>query len=235
MLEISIYDHTLPNVILQFTVGPQSSYTSFSSTPSSPSSTFMPATPTNHTPYMSTTPTSHTPIASPHFHHAIAPTDTIRDLLARDSAQQQDGLCSTGQVVESMSEPMSRGSVTRGVKRKMCEETEEVTVLETSSSSSSTSPPSSKRPAKSGGGRKKLSTVVKKERKREQNKNAALRYRQKKKDEKLEIDQQQQELEERNSLLRATLRGLEAEVSYLKRLWSEVASAKKERAQMALQ
>ena len=86
-------------------------------------------------------------------------------------------------------------------------------------------PEPAKRPAKSTG-RKRISVSVKKERKREQNKTAALRYRQKKKEEKMEYDQQQQELEEKNAQLKTTLKGLEAEVSYLKRLWTEVERAK---------
>lgn len=94
--------------------------------------------------------------------------------------------------------------------------------------------PSSKRPAiakGAGGSRKKVSASVKKERKREQNKTAALRYRQKKKEEKNEFDQQQMQLEEKNAELRSTLQGLEAEVNYLKRLWSEVEQAKRSRCQ----
>ena len=74
-----------------------------------------------------------------------------------------------------------------------------------------------------------MNASVKKERKREQNKSAALRYRQKKKEEKLEIDVQQQILEVKNSELKQTLKGLEAELGYLKRLWAEMQEAKKRR------
>ena len=71
---------------------------------------------------------------------------------------------------------------------------------------------------------------MKKERKREQNKTAALRYRMKKKNERGDFESQQKELEERNRELRSTVSGIEAEIRYLKRLWTEVQQAKTERA-----
>lgn len=79
--------------------------------------------------------------------------------------------------------------------------------------------------------RKRVTFTAKKERKRDQNKSAALRYRLKKKEEKMESEVQLQELEERNEGLRQTLQGLEAEISYLKRLWSEVDQAKRGKCQ----
>jgi hypothetical protein len=85
---------------------------------------------------------------------------------------------------------------------------------------SETAPPA-KKPAK-GGRKRRVSAGVKKERKREQNKSAALRYRQKKKGEKIDVDFQQRDLEERNASLKATLRSLEAEVTYLTKFWTEL-------------
>ena len=87
--------------------------------------------------------------------------------------------------------------------------------------------PAAKKVKAASRSRKRVKPSVKKERKREQNKTAALRYRQKKKEEKVEFDTQQSQLEDRNEMLKDTLRGLEAEVNYLKHFWAEVQHAKK--------
>lgn len=95
------------------------------------------------------------------------------------------------------------------------------------SAPSSSAEPVAKKVKAAPRSRKRVKLSVKKERKREQNKTAALRYRQKKKEEKIEFEAQQLQLEERNEMLKDTLRGLEAEVNYLKHFWAEVQHAKK--------
>lgn len=189
-----------------------SSYTPLSSTPSSPAS------------YTSTTPTSYltnyTPVSSPlsipspYSAQSFTPSDTIRDLLAQDpSLQHANNPC----ISSDTSKLTPRGD-NNPLKRKSGDI--DVMVLETSI----------KRPAVTKcSSRRKVSATVKKERKRDQNKTAALRYRQKKKEERSDVGQQEQELKERNSELRSTLKGLEVEVGYLKRLWSEMELAKRAR------
>ncbi len=74
--------------------------------------------------------------------------------------------------------------------------------------------------------KRRLSLSAKKERKREQNKTAALRYRQKKKGEKNGCFSKVDDLEAKNEALRKTVNTIEAEINYLKKLWSEVNAAK---------
>ena len=76
------------------------------------------------------------------------------------------------------------------------------------------------------GSKRRLSQPQKKERKRAQNKTAALRYRQRKKDEKYGCSTQLEKLEEKNSELKQKVSSMTAEVEYLKKLWSEVSTAK---------
>lgn len=151
------------------------------------------------------------PASSPHppaslALHPITPSDTIRDLLAWDNTSMCEPLSQdNSQIVQQVN-----------LQKRKCHLFE-----------SALGEPSNKRAAKATGHRKRVSIGTKKERKREQNKTAALRYRQKKKGEKVDFDQQQRELEEKNLALRSTLSSMEAEISYLTRLWSEVEHAKR--------
>lgn len=64
-------------------------------------------------------------------------------------------------------------------------------------------------------------------RKKEQNKTAASRYRQKKKAEKSTIEEEAEELQERNRELKGQVNGITKEIRYLKGLMKEVLQAKK--------
>lgn len=155
------------------------------------------------------------PASSPHppaslALHPITPSDTIRDLLARDNTS----MCESTPLFSSQDNSQIVQQV--NLQKRKCHVSE-----------SALGEPSNKRAAKATGRRKRVSIGTKKERKREQNKTAALRYRQKKKGEKVDFDQQQRELEEKNLALRSTLSSMEAEISYLTRLWSEVEHAKR--------
>ena len=75
---------------------------------------------------------------------------------------------------------------------------------------------------------KKKTPTQKKLRKKEQNKTAALRYRQRKREELQDLEGRQQTLESINKKLRSEVNGLEAEIKYLKQLWRDVASAKRQ-------
>ena len=94
-----------------------------------------------------------------------------------------------------------------------------------SSSSPVDSPPAPKRSRPSPA--KKSVRAGRKERKKEQNKTAAIRYRQKKKEEADVLFQRQQELERKNKRLNRQADSMLAEISYLKKLWQDVCSAKK--------
>lgn len=87
------------------------------------------------------------------------------------------------------------------------------------------SPPAPKRSRSSPA--KKSTRATRKERKKEQNKTAAIRYRQKKKEEADILFQRQQELERKNKRLHRQADSMLAEISYLKKLWQDVCSAKK--------
>lgn len=198
-------------IVICFSPGSSSLYSSYASLlsgPNSPSPSLSSASCSSNsysTPYVLSP--SDTPAPSPLMHHAITPHDTIRDLLARSSSHS---VVAEPQCVDTAEDVFEQ---TGSVKRK-------------GSDGFLDSEPSSKK-SKTTRSRKRISASVKKERKREQNKTAALRYRQKKKEEKMEFESQQAELEQKNEALRDTLRSLEAEVNYLKRLWTEVQQAKR--------
>lgn len=138
----------------------------------------------------------------------ITPSDTIRDLLARDDPSTSDVT------------PPEKPQIPKvNLQKRKCRISEpDDDTLEAADS------PAKKPAAKRG--RRRISTGTKKERKREQNKTAALRYRQKKKVEKVDFDEQQCDLEQRNASLRATLSSMEAEIRYLTQLWKEVQQAR---------
>lgn len=77
--------------------------------------------------------------------------------------------------------------------------------------------------AKSGGRRGRAD---RKERKKEQNRSAALRYRQKKKEEKGSVQDECDELEERNKELKEKVDSISREINYLKDLLAEVYKAR---------
>ena len=83
--------------------------------------------------------------------------------------------------------------------------------------------------------RKNAAIGTRKERKRAQNKKAALRYRKKKREAKVEVGDQQSILEEENAKLKSMVSSLDAEISYLKKLWAEVEHAREMQPQLAPQ
>lgn len=87
---------------------------------------------------------------------------------------------------------------------------------------------------RSTGSKRRLNQTQKKERKRAQNKTAALRYRQRKKEEKSDCSTQLDKLEEKNTQLKQTVSSMTAEIEYLKKLWSEVSTAKQLKFQQEL-
>jgi len=80
-------------------------------------------------------------------------------------------------------------------------------------------------PKASGGGGRRGRNPDRKERKKEQNRSAALRY-QKKKDEKGGVQDECDQLEQRNKELKDKVESISREINYLKDLMAEVYKAK---------
>ena len=156
-------------------------------------------------------PTSSSP-STPVTLTTVTPNDTIRGLLARES----DSMFSSQQPFQGVQDTSANSPAAKSTSQ--CS----VNPRKRNASDtglSSKAPESKSRVFRS---RKHINPTGKKERKREQNKSAALRYRQKKKEEKSEIEILEQNLEEKNVGLKATVKSLEAEINYLKKLWFEI-------------
>ena len=138
--------------------------------------------------------------------HSYSTSDTIHALLTKSHTQLSTPQTLSPSSSEDVRTPITSNATDKSSSRKH------------SSSNSLHAPPPQKK--------RRVSATSRKERKKEQNKTAALRYRQKKKGEKGDIDDRYSILEEKNSLLKNTLSSLEAEVSYLRKLWDEVERAK---------